>query len=113
MEQHHAHAPRSHRSRTDRAAAVDARRVSRGGRLAAMTRLDRWVIMGIAAMLLAGACTCSGGRSPKVTPGSNGPVSGNANDCDGIRAKVEQLYRAEAQAKEPKRVDEAVADNAT
>ena len=31
--------------------------------------------------------------------------------CDGARDKIEGLYRAEAQAKEPKRVDEAVADN--
>jgi hypothetical protein len=28
-----------------------------------------------------------------------------------VRPRVEQLYRAEAQAKEPTRVDDAVADN--
>jgi len=31
--------------------------------------------------------------------------------CDSAKPKVEALYRAEAQAKEPKRVEEAVADN--
>jgi hypothetical protein len=34
-----------------------------------------------------------------------------ASPCDAIRPKVEQLYRAEAEQKEPKRVAEAVADN--
>jgi len=31
--------------------------------------------------------------------------------CDAVRGRVEQLYRAEARAAEPARVDEAVADN--
>jgi hypothetical protein len=31
--------------------------------------------------------------------------------CDSVRDKIAQLYRAEAQVKEPKRVDDAVADN--
>ncbi|HEY1555095.1 MAG TPA: hypothetical protein VGF94_09715 [Kofleriaceae bacterium] len=31
--------------------------------------------------------------------------------CDGTRAQLEHLYRAEAEAKEPKRVADAVADN--
>jgi hypothetical protein len=30
-----------------------------------------------------------------------------------VKPRVEQLYRVEAQSKEPKRVDEAVADNTT
>jgi hypothetical protein len=37
------------------------------------------------------------------------PVGGNA--CNDIKPHVAELYRAEAQVKEPKRVDEAVADN--
>ena len=77
-----------------------------------MNRPDRWVIAGLAAVLLAGACTCSGSRGPKV--GGGGSSDGTAvRACDEIRAKVERLYRAEAQAKEPKRVEEAVADNTT
>jgi len=34
-----------------------------------------------------------------------------APSCDSVRGKIEQLYRTEAEAKEPKRVDDAVADN--
>ena len=57
------------------------------------------------------ACGC-----PSKTPTTNGGGSGSAavpidNACAAIRPRVEQLYRAEAQANEPKRVDEAVADN--
>jgi hypothetical protein len=58
------------------------------------------------------ACACSGQRN---TPGGGGGGGGSggsaASPCDGIRAKVEKLYRAEAEAKEPKRVEESVADN--
>lgn len=64
------------------------------------------------------ACACpskatkTGGGSGNGSAGSGvvevvPPVGG----CEGARAKIEQLYRAEAQAKEPKRVEEAVADN--
>jgi hypothetical protein len=55
------------------------------------------------------ACACPTKQAP-ITGGS-GSGSSVAPGCEGIRAKVEQLYRAEAQAKEPKRVEEAVADN--
>jgi len=54
---------------------------------------------------------CSGGGVPPTTgSGSSGnpPVSG---PCESARAKTEQLYRAEAEVKEPKHVDGAVADN--
>jgi len=54
--------------------------------------------------------------------GSNtsGPAGGSnvaaTPTCDGIRAKIEQLYRADATAhagktNDPQRIDEAVADN--
>ena len=66
----------------------------------------------IAAALL--ACACSGkGGATTGGGGGGGTDPGAAGLCDGIRAKVEQLYRGEAQAKEPKRVAEAVADNTT
>jgi hypothetical protein len=51
------------------------------------------------------ALGCGPGKPPSAGSGAT------ASGCDGIRGKVEQLYRAEAQAREPKRVDEAVADN--
>jgi len=78
-------------------------------------RRARAAIAAIAAMLL--ACACSGKGGATVGSGGGGGSSSNDPDaahlCDGIRGKVEQLYRAEAQAKEPKRVDEAVSDNTT
>lgn len=56
-----------------------------------------------------------GPSKPATTPGSGTaatPVpTGAVTSCDSAKPKVEALYRAEAQAKEPKRVDEAVADN--
>jgi hypothetical protein len=79
-----------------------------------MTTAGRRTIaaIGLAAALLASAC---GGKNGSTGPGGGGSGGGSGGAasplCDGIRAKVEQLYRAEAQAKEPKRVDEAVADN--
>ena len=34
-----------------------------------------------------------------------------AKTCDDVKARVADLYRAEAKVKEPSRVDDAVADN--
>jgi hypothetical protein len=71
------------------------------------------------------ACACpnkqtsgpagTGGSSTGAGPGSGGdpavlPTTGGST-CEDVKARVEQLYRAEAQVKEPQRVDEAVADN--
>jgi hypothetical protein len=57
------------------------------------------------------ACACPDSK-PVQKPGSGSDVTPPvAGGCDGIKAKVEGLYRAEAQTKEPKRVDGAVADN--
>ena len=68
------------------------------------------------AWLLAVVCACSSthgtgpgsGSGPGV--GSAPPVE-NAKTCDDVKTRVQQMYRDEAQVKEPKRVDEAVADN--
>jgi hypothetical protein len=55
----------------------------------------------------AGPSTGSGtGGSGEVTP----PVT-NANTCDEVKPRIEQLYRAEGQTREPKRVEDFVADN--
>ena len=70
-----------------------------------MNRAGRLAIA--AAALL--ACACSGKGGTTTVGGGN--EGGEARTCEGIRPKVERLYRAEAEAKEPKRVDEAVADN--
>jgi hypothetical protein len=70
----------------------------------------RWLIL-----LALGACSSTSGGIATGGPhrGSNAapPVTANATRCEDVRPRVETLYRAEAQAKEPTRVDEAVADN--
>ena len=69
------------------------------------------------------ACACPS----KTTPGSGGgggsaagsaaPVTSvapvTATTCDGVKPRIEAMYRAEAQQKEPSRVEEAVSDNTT
>ncbi|HWO17310.1 MAG TPA: hypothetical protein VNO30_00985 [Kofleriaceae bacterium] len=72
-----------------------------------MKRAGRLVIAAGAALL---ACACSGKGTTTVGGGNE---TGEARTCESVRPKVERLYRAEAEAKEPKRVDEAVADNTT
>lgn len=76
--------------------------------------MKRWLVV---AALVAG---CSGKTKTPPTTGSQGSGSGetavvtppsSAKTCDEVKPRVEQMYRAEAQAKEPKRVDEATADN--
>src|SRR5690606_14003086 len=56
-----------------------------------------------------GAGACSGKRSARVGGGSG--EGSAARVCEDLRAKVERLYRAEAEAQESGRVEEAVADN--
>ena len=73
-----------------------------------MSRAGRLAIAAAAALL---ACACS--SKGATTVGGGGGGSAGARPCEGIRAKVERLYRAEALAKEPKRVEAAVADNTT
>lgn len=75
----------------------------------------KWLIL---VVLVACACPSKQTQGPGSGTGAN-PGSGGsgtapvASTCDGLRAKLEGLYRAEAQDKEPKRVEEAVADNTT
>jgi len=58
------------------------------------------------------ACACPSKPGPTGTgTGTNQPTGPLPAACQAQRGKVEQLYRAEAQAKEPSRVEEAVADN--
>jgi hypothetical protein len=61
-------------------------------------------------LLLLVACACPAKKPVQQGRGSAVPVV-SATTCDGVKPRVQQLYRAEAEAKEPKRVDEAVADN--
>ena len=69
----------------------------------------------LAILVALAACACPS-KKP-AGPVGEGTGSGSqvappgATGCDAIRPKVERFYRAEAQAKEPTRVEEAVADN--
>jgi len=60
-------------------------------------------------------CACSSTHGTGTGSGGSGlgsaPPVANAKTCDDVKPRVEQMYRGEAQVKEPKRVDEAVADN--
>lgn len=61
-------------------------------------------------LVVMAACACPSKPTAVPQTGSGGSAVASGG-CADARAKVEQLYRAEAQQKEPKRVDEATADN--
>lgn len=54
---------------------------------------------------------CSGTQGGATTGGGSAQVTPPAGGCDAVRGKIEELYRVEARAKEPSRVEDAVADN--
>jgi hypothetical protein len=60
-------------------------------------------------LLVLAACACP--SKPTAVPQTGSGAVAPTGACADARANVEQLYRAEAQQKEPKRVDEATADN--
>lgn len=64
-------------------------------------------------LVLMVACACPSKKpvQQQTGAGSAAPPVATATTCEGVKPRVEELYRAEAQQKEPKRVDEAVADN--
>src|ERR1041385_5940117 len=79
--------------------------------------MKRWLVF--FAMV---ACACPAKKASGPSGKGSGAGSGggdvlvvtpptNATTCDEVKPRVEQMYRAYAQAKEPKRVDEATADN--
>lgn len=70
-------------------------------------------------LLVLAVAACSGTHGSGAGSGSAGSGAGGtpplvgAKTCDDVKPRVQQLYRGEAQANEPTRVDEAVADNTT
>ncbi len=75
--------------------------------------MTRWPVL-----LVMVACACPNKQTTGPGTGSAGsgttpvtpPVS-NASTCDEVKPRIEKLYRAEGQVKEPKRVEDFVADN--
>lgn len=57
------------------------------------------------------ACGCPANKPVRSGAGSAAPPLDLATTCEGVKPRVEQLYCAEAEAKEPTRVAETVADN--
>jgi hypothetical protein len=57
------------------------------------------------------ATSTGSGSATHGSAASIEPVT--ATTCDGVKPRVEALYRGEAQRNEPTRVEEAVADNTT
>lgn len=89
-----------------------------------MHSIRRMVALAVAAAMASSAslsCTCPPRpvNEPAATagsaarPGSGSPVATATAPCEAVRSRIQQLYRAEAQQKEPKRVEESVADNTT
>ncbi|HEY6034383.1 MAG TPA: hypothetical protein VIV58_08995 [Kofleriaceae bacterium] len=72
-------------------------------------------------LVLLVACACPAKPAPITATGSatgSGSAAAtidpsNATTCEGVKPRVEALYRSEAQQKEPARVEEAVSDNTT
>jgi hypothetical protein len=74
--------------------------------------------MKILCVVLLVACACPSKQTAGPATGSGSgssttptPPPVTATTCDGVKAHVEGLYRAEAQQKDPKRVDDYTADN--
>jgi hypothetical protein len=79
--------------------------------------MKRWHRVMLMASMLACACPSKPTAPNNGSQGTGSDVTtppvqpSNATTCNEVKARVEQLYRAEAQIKEPKRVEDAVADN--
>jgi hypothetical protein len=69
-------------------------------------------VKAIALVLMIAACSAPAATTTTTTT-STAPPPATAATCDSVKPRVESLYRAEGQQREPKRVDEYVSDNTT
>lgn len=76
-----------------------------------MKRVIAMALVTIVACACPSKATKTGGGSGSAEGSGSAVVTPPVGGCEGAKPRIEQLYRAEAQAKEPKRVEEAVADN--
>jgi hypothetical protein len=65
----------------------------------------------VAIVLVLAACGAPGATT--TTTSTSAPPPATAATCDNVKPRVESMYRAEGQQREPKRVDEYVSDNTT
>ncbi|MEZ4368148.1 MAG: hypothetical protein R2939_17985 [Kofleriaceae bacterium] len=63
----------------------------------------RAIVVGALGLVVA----CGGSRAPEPPPTGSGDVAA----CEAQRAHLEAIYRVDAEAREPERVEAAVADN--
>jgi hypothetical protein len=63
----------------------------------------RWLVLAVAACGAPSATTTTTTATPPAVTAT----------CDSVKPRVEAMYRAEGQQREPKRVDEYVSDNTT
>ena len=66
----------------------------------------------IVLVLVIAACSAPAATTTTTTT-STAPPPTTAATCDSVKPRVEAMYRAEGQQREPKRVDEYVSDNTT
>ncbi len=71
----------------------------------------KWWLVALAVSACSSTHGTGAGSGSMGSSGVTAPPVANAKTCDDVKPRVEQMYRGEAQIKEPKRVDEAVADN--
>src|SRR5580704_11970756 len=56
---------------------------------------------------------CGAPAATTTTTSTSTPPPAATATCDSVKPRVESMYRAEGQQREPKRVDEYVSDNTT
>jgi hypothetical protein len=69
------------------------------------------LVLGVTAIGCPGKQGSAPSGSGSQGQGTGAPIVTNAKTCDDVRGKLELLYRAEGELREPKRIDEFVADN--
>ena len=68
---------------------------------------------GVAIGLVMALAACGAPAATTTTTSTSTPPPQTTATCDNVKPRVESMYRAEGQQREPKRVDEYVSDNTT
>ena len=73
--------------------------------------MKRAIILAVLTACACGKATGTGGGGGGGSGGGGGGGGGSSADCEAARTHVADLYRAEAADKDPKLIDQLVADN--